>query len=478
MKKLLTLVALSALFVVEMLAQTATVEFRVNMSVQIKKGKFTIGEQVTVRGNFNDWGTANPMTDPDGDSIYTATVTGLTPGSELKFKFVKGSDGWESISDRSFTPVAGDNVYKAWFDDDSVFVNLPPKDIFVTFTCNMELERLSGRFDPTKDTVSVNGNFNGWASKKDIMTPNSDDPNKYEVTVKITTLVGEKLKFKFWYTPNNWESISDREYEITQADYDNGYAEYYGNFNNGTLATVLNQPCVIKFTVNTNGAKSVNGNAFQNVQTVHMAGSASPLQWPSNWADDEITKLIQLYDDGTNGDLVAGDKIFSRNVTFPQFTVLRVEYKYSINYGIAGQNDGTNDNEAGFAQNHILTMGRFWTSATVVDTFGQMGDSDVKDITTGVESEQNIVKAFALDQNYPNPFNPSTTIRFSLPEASFVTLKVYNLLGQEVATVVNENLNAGVHQVNFDAKNLTSGIYIYKISAGKYEASKKMLLIK
>jgi len=475
MKKIFSLLVIAVFFAVEALAQTATVEFRVNMSVQIKKGKFTIGQEVSVRGNFNDW-TATPMTDPDNDSIYSATVTGLTPGQELQFKFVKGADGWEGDPNRTFTPQAGNNVYYGWFDRDSVYS--PTKDIFVTFVCNMELERLSGRFNPTTDTVSVNGSFNGWASKRDIMTPSSDNPDNYEVTVIINAGVGEKIKFKFWYTPNNWESIPDREYIFTQTDYDNGYTEIVGNYNNGTLSTVLNQPAVIKFTVNTNGARSVNGNLFANVQTVHVAGSASPLQWPGQWANNEINKLIQLYDDGTNGDVTAGDKIFSRNITFPAFTVLRVEYKYSINYGIDGQNDGTNDNEAGFAQNHILNMGRFWTGATVVDTFGVMGDSKVKDVTTGVISEDALVKTFALEQNYPNPFNPTTIIRFSLPEASYVIMKVFNLLGQEVATLVSENLNAGIYSVNFDASNLTSGIYIYKISAGKYEASKKMLLIK
>jgi len=85
---------------------------------------------------------------------------------------------------------------------------------------------------------------------------------------------------------------------------------------------------------------------------------------------------------------------------------------------------------------------------------------------------------FALEQNYPNPFNPATTIKFSIPEQSIVTLKIYDVLGREVSTLVNNVKNAGSHEVNFNASNLASGMYIYKITAGNYTASKKMMLLK
>jgi hypothetical protein len=85
---------------------------------------------------------------------------------------------------------------------------------------------------------------------------------------------------------------------------------------------------------------------------------------------------------------------------------------------------------------------------------------------------------FALDQNYPNPFNPSTKISFSLPTAERTLLTVYNSLGQAVMTVVNEDLPAGQHQVEFNAADLPSGLYYYKLVAGNYNSVKKMMLIK
>ena len=85
---------------------------------------------------------------------------------------------------------------------------------------------------------------------------------------------------------------------------------------------------------------------------------------------------------------------------------------------------------------------------------------------------------FKLEQNYPNPFNPSTTIRFNLPEASIVRLTIFNILGQEIRTLVNEFRESGVNAINFDASGLNSGIYIYKIEAGNFVQTRKMTLLK
>ena len=85
---------------------------------------------------------------------------------------------------------------------------------------------------------------------------------------------------------------------------------------------------------------------------------------------------------------------------------------------------------------------------------------------------------FVLNQNYPNPFNPATNVKFNIPTAEFVNLSVYNLVGEKVAELINEVLQQGEHNLNFNASDLPSGIYIAKLSAGNYSHSIKMTLLK
>ncbi|MCH7772138.1 MAG: VCBS repeat-containing protein [Bacteroidetes bacterium] len=102
----------------------------------------------------------------------------------------------------------------------------------------------------------------------------------------------------------------------------------------------------------------------------------------------------------------------------------------------------------------------------------------IKKPTSVDEHSDEKVTSYQLNQNYPNPFNPSTTISYSLADAQFVTLKLYNMLGEEVMTVVNQNQNTGKYSVTVDASNLTSGIYIYKLTAGAFVQSRKMILLR
>lgn len=108
------------------------------------------------------------------------------------------------------------------------------------------------------------------------------------------------------------------------------------------------------------------------------------------------------------------------------------------------------------------------------------------EIVVSVDNEESIPSTFSLEQNYPNPFNPSTKIRYSIPSAianepkqtQLVTLKVYDILGSELATLVDEEKPAGIYEVNFDAVELPSGIYFYKLQVGFFVETKKMVLMK
>ncbi|MCK5086317.1 MAG: T9SS type A sorting domain-containing protein [Melioribacteraceae bacterium] len=99
-------------------------------------------------------------------------------------------------------------------------------------------------------------------------------------------------------------------------------------------------------------------------------------------------------------------------------------------------------------------------------------------VVIGVDDKTTLPESYSLAQNYPNPFNPTTMITYAIPEKANVTLTVYNLLGQEVATLVNEVKNVGTYEVNFKANQLTTGVYFYTIQAGQFTSTKKMMLIK
>jgi len=98
--------------------------------------------------------------------------------------------------------------------------------------------------------------------------------------------------------------------------------------------------------------------------------------------------------------------------------------------------------------------------------------------TTAVEKVGGTLPAgYTLSQNYPNPFNPTTTIEFSLPQSGFVSLRVFDLLGQEIATLVNEEKAAGSYRATFDASNLPSGTYFYALKTAEHSSVKKMAFL-
>jgi hypothetical protein len=127
------------------------------------------------------------------------------------------------------------------------------------------------------------------------------------------------------------------------------------------------------------------------------------------------------------------------------------------------------------------TLSMRWPTGEVRDLGTVQADQHihvVEDPTVGVDDQDPIASQFKLSQNYPNPFNPATVINYSLPTSSDVTLKVYDALGQEVATLVDGYVSAGSHYVQFDASSLSSGVYFYRINAGSFTDSRTLVVLK
>ena len=110
---------------------------------------------------------------------------------------------------------------------------------------------------------------------------------------------------------------------------------------------------------------------------------------------------------------------------------------------------------------------------------GFLADTLIKSSTVGLNDEQEYLpKNYSLSQNYPNPFNPSTSIQYAISSRQFVTLKVYDVLGREVMTLVDEYRNAGKYETEFNASQLSSGIYFYQLKVGEFVSTMKMILMK
>ena len=184
------------------------------------------------------------------------------------------------------------------------------------------------------------------------------------------------------------------------------------------------------------------------------------------WSPNFTNFGVKLVDFGANGVFGGGDDVehqvnfvspaqgqwVSLDIPLSDFTGLTTR-QHIAQYVLVGQPTGS--------------------STVYVDNFYfYFTATDVKEISGAVLSD------FALEQNYPNPFNPATNIRFSLLEANQVTLKVYDMLGREVALLINQFMAPGKFEINFDASNLPTGIYTYSLTAGDFQSVKKMMLIK
>jgi hypothetical protein len=142
-------------------------------------------------------------------------------------------------------------------------------------------------------------------------------------------------------------------------------------------------------------------------------------------------------------------------------------------YGLVG---------VGTTVNKLISIDTVTGTGTLI---GSLGIADIQSIALNPDGitevqkiENNIPNEFALSQNYPNPFNPSTKIQFSIPKHNVVTLKIFDIAGREIATLLNKEMNAGNYSIEWNASHLPSGVYIYRITAGEFSDSKRMMLVK
>jgi|GEM_PF-1790232 len=213
-----------------------------------------------------------------------------------------------------------------------------------------------------------------------------------------------------------------------------------------------------------------------------------PLTFNSSWQDSSvftfsfgsyssstITKTETMVDGWGTLKLPGGK-------TFDCLRLNTMTIDIDSSYGLPPYTTSTVTYDTTRSYDYITQTGWGTTASIEVDNQGNPMYAYYSIQSTGTAIEKDgqdaVVEGFRLKQNYPNPFNPSTVITYNLPVVSPVTLEIYNTSGQLISTLVNRTQNAGPHNVTFNAEGLNSGVYFYKLDAGSYSLTKKMLLIK
>lgn len=468
------------------------VKFQVHMGVQIQIGNFhPATDTVVVRGDFqkmagdtaNWYGRMFRLTpSASNDSIYEITVAfpDSAAAHTIQYKYVmihNNSDTWESIANRTYDITSGANqvIPLVYFND----VSTVGITVNITFQADMT-QLLNEGFVPGTDSIEVRGDTSplNWGPGI-LMSQDLINPNIFTVTLTFTGNAGSIINWKFHCDPANsftnggWESGGNHVLSFPHADTTVGPIAPLIH-----VATPTTGVNTVLFRVNmTDAHERYHNTLITGLKSVWVGGSALPLQWPSNWTfpDTASGVLQKLYDDGTHTDSIAGDKIYSTSLEFPVGTPATVEFKYGAVFdGVDTLNGGASylDNEAGFGLNHFLSLKIAGGNVYRINVFA--------DQVTAVEQipDNNIPKTYTLSQNYPNPFNPTTNIVYTVPKSGLVTLKIYNILGQEVTTLFQGFQNTGKYVASFDASKLASGVYIYRLQADNTLLTKKMMLLK
>lgn len=495
-----------------------SVTFQVDMSVQIIEGNFVVGTcSAVVRGDFQmdagdtlgNWqGNIFQLNDEDGDSIFTGTFsfTQNFAGTVYNFEYVIVSPGnndlWENTPPRQFTlnPPAVINPV-VYFNNDPNITIITEVTNTLNFTADISSilsVGINNAFDPFQDSLLVMGL--DWdnlgknvAGNRRMTNTDPNNPGIYTTSLTVTSGsaspngVGDSTRWKFKAYPDNrfmnsgWELGNDR-WHVYEAD---------GSIIN--LPTIvprilpvldtLNHTVDLTINVDMTGAHNIyNGEPIpiNSIENVIITGSAQFLgmygfnhpwpPYPCYCIDDTAQGYIKVLTH-SNGN------IWTLSTTIPIGQPGGViEYQFGVTYPGYDTINGGNAtilNELDFPDSHLLILLNSSDSIVINNHFGDLST------LPGVEKIENLIPAsYTLEQNYPNPFNPGTKIRFGIPELANVRLTVYNLLGEEISTLVNGEHRAGVYEATFNALNLPSGIYFYALQTDKFSTTNKMLLLK
>ncbi len=478
------------------------VTFQVDMSVQILEGAWNpVTDSVVVAGSFNGWNAGNDVhfVDPDVDSVYTG-IWGVQPNSNLYYKFVMNGSGWEGDPNREASIGTNDvTLPKAWFNRDSIVTLTGTGDI--EFNVDMEVMHYIGIYDQVNDSLEVRGGFNGWGDG-DPMNQDFLNPNLWSVTHSFVSVPLGTQQYKYYVNLEDTNSLWTDGWERPTSQGGGNREVDFTGASSLVLPTVYYDDISPDWIIEDNENLQVTFNVDMApaidplLQPIPFDPAADTLWWiceqPSfafsqGWVDTDEMRVLQLTDpDGDNifsGTLMVEDPGFNTFVyryAFADFDVAAWTYEpsgfaaFAYRVRFAGQSAART-----FPTNPWTMPVDTWTNAEIktdqeTDPFTALGIGE-----EGME----VPDKFTLYQNYPNPFNPNTNFKFDLPNKSDVKLVIYNVLGQQVATVIDNNLKAGEYAVSWNGldqngNQISSGVYFYKLETDNYTAVKKLVMLK
>jgi len=315
------------------------------------------------------------------------------------------------------------------------------QDVTVTFQVNMVMVA-------NVSDVSVAGDFNNWTAGQNMLT-DPDTDNIYTGDVVIPAGSNPFQHYKF-VNGTQWEDqIENRSFVVDDSSPTQVLDAVY--FNNQDPADYLTQEVTVTF--NLDVSDSVNAGTVFNA--IGINGNTAPLDWDFGAMNNPLTN--------------AGNNIWTVDIIFPEGSYRYLEFKFA--------HDGY-DWEAGFGENHLVTINDASASMTVNCVYGQMGQINKADDETIQKPD------FALN-NYPNPFRNSTTVSFNLSrkDAKNANIEIYNIKGQKVKQLRIKNYELGINKINWDGKDesgkqVQSGIYFYKLKSDRFASARKMILMK
>lgn len=327
----------------------------------------------------------------------------------------------------------------------------------VWFQVNMGPYMRLGWFNPSTDSIVVRGDFQhflgstDWVGNNYLLKKAFNNDSLYYLSIPFPdTAAGNTINYLFYRIRNGDElaenSVGSRSHTITTNSTQTIPTVYFDNQKSSH---------VVKVTFKADMSKLISSGFDPENNIIGIRGSNAPLNWNTGAQMHRDTVNTQYYSVTASFALDRGTPVQWKFHTFPDSIFVNTGWE-------------------------TITENRMFVIPAADTTIGPIAPViqlvnplSVRQIQTGT-----LPSDFALGQNYPNPFNPSTTITYAIPKSSFVSLKVYNIRGEQVADLIGRYQQAGMYNVSFDALTLASGVYMYRIQAGGYSSTKKMTLIK